>query len=178
MNSNEIKINVRESKVSNRILNLYFGITAVVVLVLDQVTKYIVNGLPDESLPISIIPDLIYISRITNTGAAFGLFQGRINIFIIISIVAVILIIILKIKLNIKSILYNIALGFILGGALGNLVDRIFRREVTDFIHFRFFAVFNVADSFINIGFVIIVIIIIRSFVIKDKTRQVNEKQK
>jgi signal peptidase II len=172
MNNSEIKINVKESNVSNRILNLYFGITAAVILILDQLTKYLVNGLPDESLPISIIPDLIYISRITNTGAAFGLFQGRINIFIIISIIAVILIIFLKIRLNIHSILYNIALGFILGGALGNLVDRIFRREVTDFIHFRFFAVFNVADSFINIGFVIIVIIIIRSFVIKDKDKK------
>ncbi len=173
MENKEIKINVKESSVSDRVLNLYFGITAAAVLILDQVTKYLVNGLPDESLPVSIIPDLIYISRITNTGAAFGLFQGRINIFIIISIIAVILIIILKIKLNIKSVLYNIALGFILGGALGNLVDRVFRREVTDFIHFRYFAVFNVADSFINIGFVIIVIIIIRNFLVKNKPKKV-----
>jgi signal peptidase II len=128
-------------------LNIYFGVTAAIILILDQVTKYLVNGLPDESLPISIIPDLIYISRITNTGAAFGLFQGRINIFIIISIIAVILIIILKIKLNIKSILYNIALGFILGGALGNLIDRIFRREVTDFIHLPFLTLTTIYEG-------------------------------
>jgi signal peptidase II len=135
-----------------------------IILVFDQVTKYIINQKPPDNFPISIIPKVFYITRVTNTGIAFGMFQGRTNILIIISIIAIILIIVLKIKMNLRSILYNLALGLILGGALGNLIDRIFIGEVTDFLHLAYFAVFNLADSFIVIGFCIIILIIIRSF--------------
>ena len=56
-------------------------------------------------------------------------------------------------------------LGFVLGGAIGNLIDRIlFKGQVTDFIHVEHFAVFNVADSFLVIGFGIIIIIILKYF--------------
>jgi signal peptidase II len=153
-----------EIKVSNKVLNIIFAFTAFVILVGDQLSKYIINRQPQHIFPIEIIPNFFYLTRITNSGAAFGLFQGKINIFIIISIIAIILIIVLKIKMNIRSVFYNIALGFILGGAVGNLIDRVILREVTDFIHIVFWAVFNVADSFIVIGFGIIIIIIIRSF--------------
>ena len=154
-----------ETKASNKLLNLIFAINATVILILDQLTKYLVNHLPQSVLPIEVIPNFIYIIRITNTGAAFGLFQNRTKIFIIISIIAIILIIILKIKMNLKTVLYNIGLGFVLGGALGNLVDRLFfKGEVTDFLHVVFFAVFNVADSFIVIGFGIIILVIIKFF--------------
>jgi len=157
-----------ETKASNKLLNLIFAINATVILILDQLTKYLVNHLPQSALPIEVIPNFIYIIRITNTGAAFGLFQNRTKIFIIISIIAIILIIILKIKMNLKTVLYNIGLGFVLGGALGNLVDRlVFKGEVTDFLHVVFFAVFNVADSFIVIGFGIIILVIIKFFLKK-----------
>ena len=155
-------------RASKKILNIIFSVSAIIILVLDQITKYIINMKPQETFTVSIIPGVLYIARVTNSGAAFGMFQSRTNILIIISIIAIILIIILKIKLNIKSVLYNLSLGLVLGGALGNLVDRIFIGEVTDFLHLAYFAVFNVADSFIVIGFCIIIFIIIRSFLIKD----------
>jgi signal peptidase II len=158
-----------KTKFSNKILNLIFIITSVLILIFDQITKYLINKMPQSRFPVEIIPNFIYITRITNTGAAFGLFQNKTNIFIIISIIAIVLIIILKIKMNIKSFFYNLGLGFILGGALGNLMDRLLRiGEVTDFLNVVFFAVFNVADSFITIGFCIIIIFIVRSFFKKD----------
>ncbi|MBM3699971.1 MAG: signal peptidase II [Actinobacteria bacterium] len=153
---------------SKIILNTVFILTTAAILAADQLTKYWVNSLSGDSLPITIIPGFISIIRITNTGAAFGMLQGWTKVFIIISVIATILIVILKIKLDLKTLIYNISLGFVLGGALGNLVDRIIMGEVTDFISVNYFAVFNVADSFIVIGFFIIIIILIRSFIRKD----------
>ena len=160
-------------------LNVIFAISAALVLVLDQVTKYIVNIQPEEVFPVEIIPNIFYISRVTNTGAAFGLFQDKTKIFIAISIVAIILIIVLKIKLNLPSVFYNLGLGFILGGAAGNLIDRIlFAGQVTDYLHLEYFAVFNVADSFIVIGFGIMLIIIIRTFFKKDPAKEIDAEKK
>ncbi|OQA21142.1 MAG: Lipoprotein signal peptidase [Actinobacteria bacterium ADurb.Bin346] len=164
---------------SNKILNVIFSISAVLILALDQFTKYFINKQPGEIFPIEIIPNLFYISRVTNTGAAFGLFQDKTNVFIIISIIAIILIIILKIKLNLPSVFYNLGLGFILGGAAGNLVDRlIFSGQVTDYLHLEYFAVFNVADSFIVIGFGIMLIIIIKTFFKKEPAKEIDQEKK
>lgn len=153
-----------KTKKSNRLLNFIFIATAILVLVGDFISKQIVLRTIQPYESVEIIPGLLYLTNVRNSGAAFGIFQNMTDLFIIISSIAAVLIIILKIKMNIKSISYNLSLGFILGGALGNLYDRIFVREVTDFIHVRYFAVFNVADSFIVIGFFIVVIILFKTF--------------
>ena len=155
----------------NVLMNVYFSISAVCILILDQVTKYIII----EKLPIGssieVISGFFYITNVKNSGAAFGLFQGSIGTLTIISIVAIVLIIILKITLKLNYAFYNVSLGFILGGALGNLIDRYFVGEVTDFINFTFWPVFNIADSFIIIGFCLIIILIIREYFKKGKTQ-------
>ncbi|MHB1276688.1 MAG: signal peptidase II, partial [Candidatus Humimicrobiaceae bacterium] len=66
--------------------------------------------------------------------------------------------------------------GFVLGGAIGNLYDRYFIREVTDFIYLRFFAVFNGADSFIVVGFIILLIFLIKNFFGKTSIAEAMEK--
>jgi signal peptidase II len=164
-------------KLSGRLLNLIFLLTGLLVLGFDQATKYYVNVQPADVFPIEIIPRFIYILKISNSGAAFGFFQNKTNILIVISIIAIILIIVLKIKLDLKSVLYNISLGFILGGAAGNLIDRIVWGEVTDFLHVVYFAVFNVADSFICIGFAIIIIIVLRTFFKKEHPNIIDLKE-
>lgn len=155
----------------NVLMNVYFLISAVCVLILDQVTKYIII----EKLPISseieVIRGFFYITHVKNTGAAFGLFQDSIRTLTIISFVAIVLIIILKIMLKLNYAFYNVSLGFILGGALGNLIDRYFVGEVTDFLNFTFWPVFNIADSFIIIGFCLIIILILREYLKKGKTQ-------
>jgi len=157
--------------IRNVLMNVYFLISAVCVLILDQVTKYIII----EKLPISseieVIRGFFYITHLKNTGAAFGLFQDSTRTLTIISIVAIVLIIILKIILKLNYTFYNVSLGFILGGALGNLIDRYFVGEVTDFLNFTFWPVFNIADSFIVIGFCLIIILILREYLKKGKTQ-------
>ncbi len=151
-------------KKSKFLMNFIFVLSSIIIITIDQVTKYLVNTKISLNTSIEIIPGIIFISHVKNSGAAFGVFQNRTNILIIISVIAIILIIILKIKLNLDSIFYNISLGFILGGAIGNLIDRIIFGEVVDFLHLRYFAVFNVADSFICIGFGIVIILILKNY--------------
>ncbi len=147
------------------LMNVYFLLTGVAVLIVDQVTKYLVTIKVPEGTSVKFIPGFLYFTNVKNTGAAFGMFQSYTKVLTIISLVAILLIIILKVMLSLDFVFYNISLGLILGGALGNLVDRYFIGEVTDFISFSFFPpVFNVADSFIVIGFILIIILILREY--------------
>ncbi len=161
------------SKKKKRILlNIYFLLTSVAVLLLDQVSKYLISIKVAEGTIMAVIPRFLYFTNIKNTGAAFGMFQSYTRILTIISLVAIFLIIILKVMMNLEFLFYNISLGFILGGALGNLVDRYFIGEVTDFISFTFFGpVFNIADSFIVIGFILIIILILREYLKQGKSK-------
>jgi signal peptidase II len=159
---------------SKKMLNTVFLSSSALVLLADQITKYWINIMPEEAFPITLVSSVLYITRVTNTGIAFGLFQDIMNILIVISIIAVILIILLKIKLRLNSLLLNLGLGFLLGGTLGNLVDRVLFREVTDFISISFFAVFNVADSFINIGFALIAVVLIRFYIKRHHVKGVD----
>ncbi len=157
----------------NILMNVYFLLTGVVILILDQVTKYLITINVPEGTSFEFIPGFLYFTNIKNTGAAFGMFQSYTKVLTIISLVAILLIIILKVILNLDFIFYNISLGLILGGALGNLVDRYFIGEVTDFISFSFFPpVFNVADSFIVIGFSFIIILILREYLKHGKKQR------
>lgn len=162
-----------DKRKKNILMNVYFLITGVAVLILDQVTKYLITIKVTEGSSFEFIPGFLYFANIKNTGAAFGMFQSHTRVLTIISLVAIVLIIILKVMLSLDFVFYNISLGFILGGALGNLVDRYFIGEVTDFISFTFFPpVFNVADSFIVIGFILIIILILREYLKQGKNQR------
>ena len=159
-------------KARSILMNVYFLLTGVVVLVVDQITKYLISIKVAEGSTIEVIPRFLYFMNIKNTGAAFGMFQSYTKILTIVSLVAIFLIIILKVMLNLEYVFYNISLGFILGGALGNLVDRYFIGEVTDWISFSFFGpIFNIADSFIVIGFILIIILILREYLKQGKSK-------
>jgi len=150
-----------DKKARNILLNIYFVLAAVGVLALDQATKYFVIQKVPINTSVEIIDGFFYITHVNNTGAAFGIFQGYTKALTVISIIAIFFIVILKLIVKIDIVLYNISLGFILGGALGNLIDRYFMGRVTDFLNFTFFgAVFNIADLFINIGFILAIIIL------------------
>lgn len=128
----------------------YFFVAFIVVL-LDQVTKYLARSFIDPSTTINVLPFLQLVS-FQNEGAAFGLFQGLgSEVFIVISLAAVTFILYLAVKG--ERVLW---LSLLLGGAIGNLVDRAFLRGVTDFIDV-FVSVFhwpafNIADSAVTIG--------------------------
>lgn len=150
-------------------LDIVFAVCAVAVFIVDQTTKGLIMDRVPINTQIELIPNFLYITHIKNTGAAFGMFQNSTDVLIVISFIAIILVAVLKATLRIHSFIYHIALGFVLGGAAGNLFDRIFLREVTDFIQVNYFAVFNGADSFLVIGFFLLFIIIIKIFFKKEE---------
>lgn len=122
------------------------------VFILDRITKYFIvkNFYLGESAP--VIENVFHITYITNTGTAFGMLQKYGNILLVFSVVAIILISILVFKQKTYPLTRSLALSLILGGALGNLFDRIFRGEIIDFLDFRIWPIFNVADSAITVG--------------------------
>ena len=133
------------------------------ILLIDQLSKAAISSKlsPGESIP--IIKDILHITFVKNTGAAFGLFKNSILFFIAVSIIAVAVIarMLLKAIKNDKffnSLILNIGLIFIMSGAIGNLIDRVSMRYVIDFIDLRVWPVFNLADSFITIGTTLLVI--------------------
>jgi len=126
-----------------------------VILSLDQLSKFIVTSNVSYFQPVPVIKNFFYISLVHNRGAAFGILKNQTPLFIFTSILAIILIILnLKSGKNGKS--YSIFLSLILAGALGNLIDRVFFGYVIDFLDFRIWPVFNVADSAITIGAVLL----------------------
>ncbi len=126
-----------------------------VILSLDQLSKFIVTSNVAYFHPVPVIKNFFYISIVHNRGAAFGILKDQTPLFIFTSVLAIILIILnLRGGKNRKS--YNIFLSLILAGAMGNLIDRVFFGYVIDFLDFRIWPVFNVADSAITIGAVLL----------------------
>lgn len=146
------------------------SLITVLVFIIDRVVKlYIINNfsLYESKMFIGKIVSLTYVR---NTGAAFSILRGRRTFFIIMTIVMLFLIIYLYNKVLEKNIYSKISVGLILGGALGNFYDRIVYHYVVDFIDFHFFPVFNIADSALVIGTIILSIIIWTS----DKKTETN----
>lgn len=127
-------------------------IISISILVLDQLTKKIIclNFLPGQSRP--IIENIFHLTLVYNKGFAFGLYLGTVFISVFISVMVIILLIVSVIKIKGPDLILKIAFSLILGGAAGNLVDRIRFGYVIDFLDFRVWPVFNVADIAITVG--------------------------
>lgn len=147
-------------------LSYFFGISFIWVL-LDQFSKLLITVKLNMYQSINIIEPYIKITYIHNKGAAWGILDNKLYIINIISIISAIYLVKYlydyKDRLNLFTIT---AFSFLFGGLIGNLLDRIFRGHVIDFIDiliFRYnFPVFNLADSLIVIGTILITIILIR----------------
>ena len=122
------------------------------VLLVDQVTKAAIRGWLSlgETWPSSF--ELLRITHVENSGAAFGILQDAGLFLLLASVVAIVLITAYLIWTPVEGWVPTIALALILGGALGNLVDRWARGSVTDFIDPTHYPVFNLADSAIVVG--------------------------
>ena len=153
--------------------------TAIVVfsVLFDQITKYIVV---QELKPIgahSFIDGLIGFTYVENTGAAFGMMKGFRWGFILLSSVAIVAIVIYLVKCRKKvPPLLGVALAMIVGGGIGNQIDRIANGFVVDFLEFQFmeFAVFNIADCFVTIGALLVILDILfvnREFLMEEEKK-------
>lgn len=136
---------------------------ATAVLLADRLTKIAVARNMAEFDSIPVIPGVFHLTYIRNPGAAFGLLPNRTSFFVVISLVVVALILLFAGRLSKGGPAYQIALGMMLGGALGNLWDRLHGGLVIDFLDFRVWPVFNVADSSLVVGVLLFAYLVIRS---------------
>jgi signal peptidase II len=147
---------------------------AFLILVADQISKYLVlsNLAPGESWnPITSLTPWVSITHVTNTGAAFGLFPDLGSFFVVIAVIVVAAIIFYYRHLPAGQWWIKVSLGLQLGGALGNLLDRLRLGHVVDFIDFKIWPVFNVADSSIVIGVAILAYYLLQD---RDEKEMVN----
>ncbi|MBU0682990.1 MAG: signal peptidase II [Candidatus Omnitrophota bacterium] len=137
---------------------VFYYICSLIICFLDQASKACVKMLVAEGVSIPVVGRVVHITLVHNRGSAFGMFKGCSYLFAGITFGVVILIsYFLAAKNKALNVYEKISLCFILGGACGNLIDRIRYGYVVDFIDFRVWPVFNLADSFITSGAVILI---------------------
>ena len=136
---------------------LFFAV-ALAVIVLDRITKTIVSGSVPYGTEVQVLGNLVGITNVRNSGAAFGITPVGPWFFFAASLVVSVGLIVYVIRQP-GEVRTNAVLGLILGGALGNAFDRVINGGgVTDFINFHFWPVFNLADSAISIGVVLLLV--------------------
>ena len=141
---------------------LVFFITFIVTVAVDQVTKALVSALMAPGSSVTLIPHILSITYTRNRGAAFGLFAGSGQIVFWSALVVVVLMLIWFYRAHEQKNVWSfIALGLMIGGAGGNLVDRIFRGRVVDFIDVGWWPVFNMADIAIVAGVIMLIVVMV-----------------
>ena len=121
-------------------------------MVLDQVTKAAVSRALHLGQSLPIFPGIFRLTLVHNTGAAFGLFKNGTLILIFVSLFSIAILPWWGRQLGLSQRSAPMALAWIIGGALGNLIDRLRFGYVVDFLDFRVWPVFNLADSAIVLG--------------------------
>jgi signal peptidase II len=147
--------------------HVYQFLIAALVIVIDRLTKWwIASAIPLNGSGVQVIPGVFHITHIENRGAAFGLFADspspwKTSVLIALSLAAIAVIVFLLWKSSYRLNLTVVGLSLILGGAAGNFWDRVIRGRVVDFLHFYIrqytWPDFNVADSAIVVGAIILI---------------------
>ena len=131
------------------------------LVILDQWTKTLVRAnlaITESWMPLEWLAPYARVVNWHNTGAAFGIFQGNNGIFIALAFVIIGLIFMYFPTIPETDFYFRLALSLQVAGAAGNLIDRLIRGSVTDFISVGKFPVFNVADSCITMGVVVLLL--------------------
>lgn len=154
-----------------RVFSLLFYIIGIAVLTeLDQITKVLAEsklmGKPD----FKVIGDAFVFSYLRNEGAAWGMLSGKINLFLIFTVIVVLLVtyVIINLPVTKKYVPLLITCTLLVSGAAGNFIDRVRFGYVRDYIYFKLinFPVFNVADCYVTVSVVLLIILIL--FVYKE----------
>src|SRR6056297_762509 len=141
---------------------MYIVVFSLLIIFVDQLSKFLIRSNFYQSQRLSIIEDYFYLTFVKNRGAAFGILSGQRIFFIIITVFFLIFIIYLYKNELPQTALAKTAVIFLLGGSTANLIDRMLLHYVTDFIAFDLFdfyqlPVINIADIFIFFGVVILI---------------------
>ena len=145
----------------------FYGLAAVVIA-LDQWTKWLIVKNMELGERITLLDPYLGLLSHRNRGAAWGMLQGQLGFFAVITIVVIIGIIYYFHKEAKGKPMFQAGLMLLLGGAIGNFIDRLWRNEVVDFVDVLIpiinydFPIFNVADAALTIGVVIIILFILK----------------
>ena len=167
---NNIKTYINTKMISFKIRKLKTITFSFYIIILDQITKFLVLSILGFERSKNIIPYLLNFTLVKNEGAAFSLFSNSTSILTIISIIVSLILITIILKYPPKSFWNLLGLAFLLGGTLGNGIDRLFKGYVIDFIELVpiNFPIFNLADVAINIAIICFLLDVIRT---KDRKR-------
>ena len=143
---------------------MMIGTIIILVLALDQMTKFLIraNFIVGETLP--MIPDILHLTYVRNTGAAFSMFRNMPVVTVGFPILMGILCLAASVYFYRRKERIPAALcALISAGGMGNLIDRLMLGYVTDRIDFRVFPVFNVADIAVTVGCVLLALWILKT---------------
>ncbi|MBM6507097.1 signal peptidase II [Staphylococcus pasteuri] len=153
----------------------YTGISLFVVifiLVIDQITKWIIASSMKIGDSYEVIPNFLNITSHRNNGAAWGILSGKMFFFYIITVIILIILVLFFIKEAKYNLFMQLAVSLLFAGALGNFINRLFNGEVVDFIDTNIFGydfpIFNIADSSLTIGVILIIIALLKDTTNKE----------
>lgn len=138
------------------------ALLAAFLIGLDQLTKFLVVTRMEEGESIPVLGKYLAITSHRNSGAAWGMLQGQMIFFYIITVVVLAILVYVYIKEAKDNLLLQTAIVMLVAGSLGNFIDRILFQEVVDFVDvlliFYDFPIFNVADSALTVGVVLMIV--------------------
>lgn len=148
----------------------WYYLIALIIIGIDQLSKWLVVKNMDLYEQIPIIENFFYITSHRNNGAAWGILQDQMIFFYLITAVVVVGLVFYMQKYGKNNPLLSISLSLVLGGAIGNFIDRLLHQRVVDFLDFIIFRydypIFNIADSALVIG---VILVLISTFVDEKK---------
>ena len=128
----------------------------------DQLTKYVVASRLALDDGVHVLGPF-WIHHVRNSGIAFGLFSSATAVVILATGIAVTWMLVFFARSGARHPVLPVALGFVIGGSVSNLLDRVRLGYVTDFLDFRYWPAFNLADSFIVIGVLVLLGVLVHS---------------
>lgn len=150
-------------------LVVFVLVLAVILAVIDQIIKYLVLEFLAPVGSVSVIDNIFSLVYVENRGAAFGMLQNQVWFFAVITIILIGIFVYLLVSKKFSGKLFTISTALIIGGGIGNLIDRIFRGFVVDYLSLSFFPpVCNFADYCVTIGAVMFVLYLFMTMDIKD----------
>ncbi|MDQ0253798.1 signal peptidase II [Evansella vedderi] len=145
---------------------MIYYIIALVIIIIDQWTKWLVVQYMELRESIPIIEGVFHLTSHRNAGAAFGILQGQMWLFFIATVIVIGVVIYYIQTEGKKHRWFGWALGLVLGGAIGNFIDRVLHGEVVDFLDVYIFTynypIFNVADMALVVGVIMLIIHVLK----------------
>lgn len=150
---------------------IYYLLLSTALVIIDQLTKYLTVQNIDLYEIVEVIPNVVSLTYIRNTGAAFSILEGQMWLFYIVTIVVVAVLLYYMYTEARDNKVLGTLLAVVLAGAIGNFIDRLFLQYVIDMIKLEFidFAIFNVADSYLTVGVILLVLYTIYEETVADK---------